>query len=245
MTNNIQTTQHLIAYLDVLGASRKLCTENNIDFINKLSTLYREHEVLAQWGLNVEQIQIVTFSDNMLLSLPLHSFNSKEDWLIAAYDFLIYVMLLQLESICYGFFLRGAIKTGELFTDMKRNFVAGKGLVEVYQQEQEIAIYPRVVVQDNDFIKDILGLKRNNTALQSQLFKKDHDGIIFLNFLALNVLPQGLMMTQVYRDIKIYYEKLIAPEATTLKIKQKHQWFVTYFNQFCKQYNLSECQIKE
>jgi hypothetical protein len=83
------------------------------------------------------------FSDNFVIAIKV-----KEDMLmLRQLERLVLIMqLLQKRLILdYGFFIRGSIVKGNLYAD--KSFIYGDGLIKAYSIENELAYYPRLIVE--------------------------------------------------------------------------------------------------
>ena len=92
---------------------------------------------------DVEFQRLLSFSDNLILGIPM----VEED--LGAYGlglFLDSVASYQLNMALAGRFVRGGIALGNLYID--NSFVTGEALVHAVQLEENVAIFPRVVLSE-------------------------------------------------------------------------------------------------
>lgn len=70
-STNYKTSNHVIAYLDILGASNIICNDDNFDFLNHLNMFIED--VIEESGGGIfphkEKIFIKIFSDNIFWPL--------------------------------------------------------------------------------------------------------------------------------------------------------------------------------
>ena len=106
--------------------------------------------------------------------------------------------------------VRGAIVEGDFFDN--NIIVYGKGLVEAVQIEENVAKYPRVIVQ-----KEI-------SKLLPQYFLIDEDNLVFLNqFIFSNKLEHINFKYQLLEMLK---------KKPNENIQQKIMWSINYFNKW-------------
>ncbi|MCD6460283.1 hypothetical protein J7L67_06410 [bacterium] len=93
-----------------------------------------------------------------------------------------------------GLLIRGAITYGDmLFPIIKeKNITLGPGVIDAYELESKIAIYPRIVISRNlyDYIKqeDIKSYPFAEEGNLKDYIKQDNDGIYFLDLLNKNII---------------------------------------------------------
>ena len=199
---NYETSNHIIASLDILGAKDMICNDNDFNFLNHLSVF--AEDAIEESGGGVfpreEYIYIKIFSDNILLAIEL-----KEDYEQREHKITILfntVANIYNEILRYGYLMRGAIIEGEFFhNDI---IVYGKSLVEAVQLEENVARYPRKIVKT-----------KVNEANSWYYLMKDSDGEVFLNIFHL---------CNTFDDVafKINLLKLLKNLKNNEKIKEKN-----------------------
>ena len=156
------TSKYCIAYLDILGSKNLIDNDKNNEFLNYLNMLCGD--ALLEASSN-KDIFIKIFSDNILLAVNTECEAQIRKERIEA--LINRVGNIQNEILCYGYLVRGAIVEGDFFHNDV--IVYGKALVNAVTDEEQIAIYPRVIVQ-----KDIF-------ELLPHYFIMDEDNLVFLN----------------------------------------------------------------
>ena len=207
---NYKTSNHIIAYLDILGAKDMICNDNNFDFLNHLNMFMEDAIEESGGGIfpKEEEIYIKIFSDNILLAIELKENDEQKDNKIAT--LFNTVANIYNEILRYGYLIRGAIVEGEFFhNDI---IVYGKSLVEAVQLEENVAKYPRILVKTEV-----------NTPNNLYYLMKDNDGEVFLNVFHL---------CNIFDDVafKITLLELLKKHKNNEKIKEKIIWMVKYFN---------------
>ena len=211
-----KTLNHIIAYLDILGAKDMICNDNNFDFLNHLNMFMEDAIEEAGGGIfpKGEDIYIKIFSDNILLAIELKEDDKQREHKIAI--LFNTVANIYNEILRYGYLMRGAIVEGEFFhNDI---IVYGKGLVEAVQLEENVAKYPRIIVKT-----------KVNEANSWYYLMKDSDGESFLNIFHL---------CSTFDDItfKINLLELLKKHKNNEEIKEKIMWMINFFNSWFTKY---------
>lgn len=219
--------QYVIAYLDLLGSTERIKTDNDSLNLNLLYTIYNyavqfsENEALAK--SKYSKIETKIFSDNIIMAIPLDSNEPIRD-ICCLLEFT--AIFQDFASITYQWLIRGGITIGSLFID--KMMVWGKGLIRAYELENHIAIYPRVVL-DSSMVNEY-GLDKS-----SHYTRRDADGQFFLNFLNFvqhNGQDDNDNFSQVARESYLAMLSRIKGSngAYAERPYQKLQWYKNYLN---------------
>ena len=213
---NYKTSNHIIAYLDILGAKDMICNDNYFDFLNHLNMFMEDAIEESGGGIfpKEEEIYIKIFSDNILLAIELKEDDKQREHKIAI--LFNTVANIYNEILRYGYLMRGAIVEGEFFhNDI---IVYGKSLVKAVQLEENVAKYPRILVK----------IEVNNPNSLYYLMK-DSDGEVFLNVFHL---------CNTFDDVafKINLLELLKKHKNNEEIKEKIMWMINYFNSWFTKY---------
>lgn len=243
----IKPSQYLIANLDILGIQNKMLCKSEEERIYELSVLnsfIKEAKFgnPATKGL-LDHLDSICFSDNIVVTYNTANATSEQDLKDKCCYLVLYVLSLQALALVQGYFLRGSIKFGELYIDKEINFTCGKGLVETYLEESQLAIYPRVITKDKKLLELIGDMSLQNGHVLKDIFIKDADGIFFLDFLQMFCITSDIKeQMQIAKDC--YNKYFLKDRYVNAKIQQKHDWYINYFNNFCDRNNLSEYKIE-
>ena len=213
---NYKTSNHIIAYLDILGAKDMICNDNNFDFLNHLNMFMEDAIEESGGGIfpKEEDIYIKIFSDNILLAIESkENDENKEQKIQKLFNT---VANIYNEILRYGYLMRGAIVEGEFFhNDI---IVYGKGLVEAVHLEEKEADVPRILVR--------VKVSESNSYYY---LMQDTDGEFFLNIFHL---------CNAFDDVafKINLLEMLKKQKNNEKIKAKIIWMIKYFNSWFTKY---------
>lgn len=234
----------VVAFLDILGIK---------DFLTTAIKQRREHRSLLDLQRALDSsikwlrpprpdffgerdlYAIKTFTDNIIIGFPIWDFDSEGP----LGSILFKVALFQLEMVRAGFFVRGAITIGNLHIG---EIVYGKGLLEAYQIEKELARDPRIVLGKSayaDFAKHITYYGTPKQSPQYNEWLLDPDGQAFLNYLEIFFdaaeydIPE---MSKVLEKHKSQVETKLEECKPHPVLWSKYAWVGQYHNFFCKSY---------
>ena len=209
-TNYKQST-YCIAYLDILGGKSLICKDSDNIFLNHLNMFFEDAICEAEMAqiFSKQDVIVKFFSDNILIAIKL---NANDEKRVDKLTKLLNIAgNIQTEVLGYGYLMRGAIVEGDFYHDEK--FVYGKALVEAVNIEENVAIYPRIIIQKQ--IQELL----------PQYCYQDNDGEYYLNsFLYCSAMS--------YVGFKISLLAMLMEYARDSKIKRKVMWAITYYNKY-------------
>lgn len=218
------TTEYLIAYLDLLGVKNNIKEDLFDDYLNLLDKIYEEsiHYIKTiVKNTELRDIKIKIFSDNIIFAYPLENNQAKNiNNLIV--PFIILITAFQYHCLKYGEILRGGITIDKLYIDDK--FVYGNGLLNAYYIEDNIAIYPRIII-DNKVLKRI-----TDQGFKLLYIEQDTDCNYYINYLLDLFLNKKLNKNIDYIRKRIILGTHVIKWA---KERSKWYWLVDKFNKFC------------
>lgn len=174
--------QRLVLFLDFLGFREIIQrTEKEPDLLSKvLGAMKRVGEISADDRKFHHSQQVTQFSDCIVVSYKVEE-ESAVFWLLNEISYCV------VELAYSGFLLRGALTIGDLYHTSEH--VVGPGLVTAYELESNLAIYPRIIVDEKVF-----GVARNakseiHTADEEldyvqKFLKKDDDGWFYYDYVS-------------------------------------------------------------
>jgi hypothetical protein len=243
---NFDVKDYFIAYFDILGFE-KMVNQNNkkkdlllLTMINECIANSKEVISLFNETGNKVDIKFKVFSDNFI-------FCTEKDYI----SLLSMVSIIQSSFLLYNIFIRGSLSYGKMFFD--EEFIYGKGLIEAYKIESEIAIFPRLII-DNTFItgaSKILTLKWKKEVsfeltLESlkNIYCVDFDNNLFIDYLGMikyreDETGQASKGCSFLEILDIHARNICYNLQTENKrIEQKYQWCKNYHNYICTKYNI-------
>lgn len=175
------------------------------------------------------------FSDTVIISYPLDLFdfpdkiveqkaypgiklNMNNSTLLFAAQ--VDTSKIQLHALRHGLLTRGCITVGDVYHNGNTWF--GPGIIDAYVHENEIAIYPRVILSKNafDYFENEICYSPNSGFVQ------DTDGFYFVNYLSW--LHSEMSKEDTENTILENIEGLKSKKK--IKSLQKWEWFREYFN---------------
>ena len=172
----IKTEDYVVSFIDILGASKRI--RDDVDCsLNQVHDVYREsleeHRLyLSEEPFNEVKPVVRIFSDNIVLAAPTtHGVDA------AFMSVLVFTAIVQHNFLGSGFLTRGGITVGSFFYDDV--MIWGQALVDSYQLESNIAIYPRIVISPK-LIEQLIFLEFPATR---QFVSKDIDDLYYVNYM--------------------------------------------------------------
>lgn len=177
MTGNYE--QRAVLFLDVLGFSR-LIREGRMNLI--------EDSLSVTFGKYQSRFNVTAFSDNIVVSVKLQQGNDL-------LDLLHFSCYLTWKLMNKGVLSRGGIAIGELHH--KGSIIYGPALLEAYQLESQVAIYPRIVVAHDatEKARALGGIEDPSETQIIALLKEDSDGWNFVHIMGHSaMMPRSEML---------------------------------------------------
>lgn len=174
------TKKHIIAFIDLLGASEAIKNDNNDTNLNTVNILL--HNVInickSDATNKYSQFEVKAFSDNIVIA---QNCSEIPEWEMKEliHSLFSFVALFQIMAFQYGILLRGGITIGELY--INNIFVWGRGLLEAYYLECKKAIMPRVLI--DDCVYDLMKTNQKSELCHCHIIR-DEDNLLFLDFLS-------------------------------------------------------------
>jgi len=222
--NEIITENYIIAYIDILGTKDTINSDASDNHLKALHDLYNKtltNIYAIKHQLALEDIKIKIFSDNIIFALKVNK-TLKKETIIEYLSNIVYMLrFFQLYTLLSGHAIRGCVTFGKLF--INDVFTYGKGLLTAYKMEENLAIFPRILV-DQNLLQDI----EYNKSITMYL-KKDFDGIYFIDFFEPLFSGTCDLTLMDIRQIIVY----LTQQANDIKPKQKYYWLINKFNEKC------------
>jgi hypothetical protein len=180
--NNEQFENHLVAFIDILGFRDALRDKENLNtflgliagFVN-LNSNFAMHVENREDKSQIIKLRpsITAFSDNIAISYSLTALERQNvnGW-SALHALTENIASIASKCMEAGLLIRGGITIGPLYH--RAGVIIGPALVEAYEIESQIAIYPRVVLSK-------AALRLNDVASRF-LLNVDADGLHYVNY---------------------------------------------------------------
>jgi hypothetical protein len=227
----------VLAFIDVLGFSEavkntiKNDTEDETE-TNKIDNLIKN----LQWDLNFDKDEegkhfnskvVSQFSDSLIISYLM----TEEAGIFKILLDLLYICATALYN---GFLLRGAVVCDKVYHIEKKVF--GPALVKAYEMEKNLAIYPRIILDDNIIsIAMTYHLKDHDSETEinhiNELILKDFDGLNYINYFDAieSELDAGFEEMPEYLDnLRNIIKKM--EEIDKFSVKSKYLWLKEKYN---------------
>ena len=218
--------QCAVAFVDLLGVTQKIEKESQW----ALDWIWLFYKTITQEIEKHQNVKFKIFSDNILICKEIEEANPKQ----AVVE--IFEILDKIEELMFtaeALFIRGAVVVGNLH--FSENFVYGKALVNAYQLESKLAIYPRVIVD-----KSALCLIRGKNIPVVQ----DKDGQYFYDYIQFCIVENKVDWLRKIKTFKFNILLNVSNNSTTLSVLNKMEWAVNYYNENCIRHDL-DCLITE
>lgn len=231
------------AYIDVLGFSEKIISNDLVFFNTYLNALHKElkhvenmHHLSGKEGFKSFELKI--FTDNFVFGHPWDD-EFGESELGKIFDVLSHIQLTFAKS---NIFVRGAISVSDLYMD--ENIVLGPAIIESYKLESEKAIYPRIILS-NEVVeivkKHIDYYAEHDYSPQSKEYLVDIDGFYFINYLFTlfydNDYPEEVIVNELTAHKNAVLDN-IKRFTDNFKLFDKYSWTAKYHNYFCDNFVL-------
>ena len=214
----------IVVFIDVLGSSEQI-KKYPEEALNAIHDAY--DDALEAFRIILKNVEVPPkiriFSDNIVISC------ACTDGTFNLYLYIIVVLcaVFQENLLKYNILVRGGITRGDFFSD--DIMIWGKALVDAYELERAIAIYPRIVIHPQVILESGVFANRGEAVDKDILpwIHQDQDGLYYVDYLNTNLLKKPSSLLDAYlRDnevrLRIYKDNL--------RIIQKIEWHANYLN---------------
>ncbi|MCL2623080.1 MAG: hypothetical protein FWD31_05365 [Planctomycetaceae bacterium] len=233
----LELKPHLICYIDILGYEEKMKELGENEFLEILTNVYQKAiDIITVSIPELQQYEYRIFSDNLVFCTKKPENGDELTNMLFLFIFVAYV--LQTTFIKHEIFIRGSITEGQFYVDT--NYVYGKGLIDAYKLENEVALYPRIVLDQK---LNIHGVKQKYS---SSIFHLCDDGYDMINYLLdmrkteIEPLRTILEPYLIHKLHKTFVEKALRKHKSNERIYQKYRWCREYHNRVCSNPELPE-----
>jgi len=249
--------KHFVAFLDILGYGDKISEftpEELKAFLEKVNEVIDVTKAALQSinGTSLNEnfdVKFRMFSDNIFLY-------TETNW----FNLLLAVSHLQVNFVLSDMFIRGALSYGDLYAN--GDYISGRGLLQSYELEDKIAIFPRVIV-DTEFTEatkkfwniSTIASPKGLCVIRSEDFENivhffyddDFDGWKYISYLDYwkyyGIRNENEEVLYSINDILSYHKEKVESNLENpdynKRVLQKYSWSKKYHNKFCQKHHLS------
>lgn len=263
-----QIKRSIIVYFDILGYKEKIAQYGDELYLLTIESVIQdvlgELKFLSfEWDLGkcdideegeftrrYHKVNYRIFSDNFVLAVELFEEPNKDFCLIRT--IIPYMVRIQQQLlILHKTFIRGSVVIGNIcFND---NYVFGSGLINAYMLENDIALFPRIILDDESIcifkgyeVDDYV--KERGKVTDEQVID-DIDGNSFINYLPIDYRYIEEFGSDYITKAAVSEHKFVIIKALentkNKKVLQKYYWCKNFHNRICEKYGFSECIINE
>lgn len=217
---------YIIAYIDLLGTKEKISQGKGTKvFENIYNAFLLAGNIMPQMkDLNYSQMKVKVFSDNIILAYPVAESLESGD-VLSSYKIMIsYLKFFLYILLKHNVLFRGAISINKLM--INDLIVWGEGLSEVVYLEENVAIYPRIVLSDRltRFFKDFSF--DEHLYCGELMCAIDFDDCYYYDFIDYEDFEAADFLLEI--SFKNIIEKI--NKETNPKVLQKYKWFKNYLD---------------
>jgi len=246
---SIVPIDRIVAFIDILGF-KDLVKRAIEDKDTPISRVYDALQNISAHAILVNQgpfwfgditpfAQATAFSDCIVIS-DINRDHKDINCDVEVGQVLSRIALLAGFLLRNGILCRGAVVTG--MTVHEDRVLFGNGLIEAYEIEKQVAIYPRVVVRD-----DLVERAQRATSLLVPKLKCDSDGLWFIDIFGqlqrfegdgLGLLGSGSPIPDIdaFHSVRKFIILSLDKYQSDLRKRIKYCWLANRFNEAAKEY---------
>ena len=235
--------EHAVLYVDILGL-RELMAAARTD-LTASTDLLANYDAVMEKALSSlgesDRLSLAhrSMSDSFVLSVAF----GNVDWESTLGTVSVMAAELQLTMTLQGWFLRGGFAAGPYYENDR--IIFGPALLEAYEVETQIAVYPRIALTRRATtlaVSDMKNYAEPYKSPQNGYLLLDCDNVAFLNYL---YSPIGLgqsceHLTTIVTRHRSAVETALAKYADDPKLLAKYNWVASYHNFFVDTWLASE-----
>ncbi len=245
MSEKINSTNALVAYLDILGYSQLIKSGEyaNIAYAAIDSSIFRWHAYLDKTKFNLggmvrDHLGIQMISDTFIVTLDLQKAIPESDDSSAGFKNIILNIFFELISYLIqdcmrGLKLpiRGAVVCGKYysqeFSSLKKNaFIFSEALVDAHNLAENVADVPRVLI-DKSVMAYMYPIRITSTRPDREILY-DVDGLPYLNIYSSIFTDEALI--PILQGISVVIKSNLEKNKDKLEILRKYHWFANFHN---------------
>jgi hypothetical protein len=153
---NINYQNKIVAFIDVLGFSELVYSENLKHIESYFNEISQEFSKVAKKNT----FKYYLISDSIVISTNF----TKSDLVLLIKS----LSTLQVKLMVQGVIVRGAISSGKLYQNKLKSIIVGTGLINAFNLEKK-AIYPRIIIDRNLIFNFFGGIESILTELKKRV----------------------------------------------------------------------------
>lgn len=223
-----------VAFIDILGfkniVREKTAQEIKLiyDEIRMVDALFCGTDLPTSVPNEVsENLKMTILSDSIIISIS----KNIDSAFFGLFVFCLFIQF-KLIGLKTPILTRGAISDGDYFRscdkDTDTTIIFGPSLVDAILLQEEVAIYPRIVIRDALLSSEKTKLSGDNYAIINTFTRKSEDGYWFIDYLKFR-----MMFSKRSNAIKEYIESQLIEQQVD-RVRQKYQWLEEYYNDTSK-----------
>lgn len=182
------------------------------------------------------------FSDNVAMADPLEVGVPEGRPNELAFGFhLMTAGWMQLELAMMGLFARGGMAFGPFYAD--ETFIYGQALIDAYDLESKVAIYPRIVLSEAlaQYAREqLIEFGAGATEVHRTLIAIDPDGLPFVNYLQSVASDEPGDLEACLINHKGHIQARLEKHRGEPAVHLKYRWLADYHDRFCRLKRLAE-----
>ena len=254
--NTFNYENRIVAFIDILGFKEiveRSARDNSVlsKLYSALNTFKSKENIQEEWGLDLMEIEedaqkkgvgtfdirnsvrVTCFSDSIVISATY----TEEDIHQVVSSLIGHISFLGAKLLSEGILLRGGMANGQLYHD-QHGTVVGKGMIDAYLIESNLAKMPRIVLSPQLIKKLNYPLERKADRYPyHQYVKRFGDGIVgFTQLEVLCVLQSSSLLTneQLKKDLELIRKEIIAgldENMANPSVYEKYNWLKNEYNE--------------
>ena len=231
-----KTQDYLICYIDLLGSKSNI-SENDEEIFENIYNAYSVAMAMNETKV-FDRFEFKVFSDNILIAQKVPDKTDFESIFSVYKNLSKFLQLFLFQFAKRNMLFRGGITLNSLA--INEMMVWGRGLSEVVNYEEKLAIYPRIVISNSLIEIFKANISEKEFFDEKYYCLKDADGLYFFDYINYAELPDAeYLLTKGYKE---FCKK--AKNETDIKIMQKYNWHKRYlhiarniFNEYYGEFN--------
>lgn len=207
---SVELKSYIVAFIDLLGFSSMVSHDSEAPkgTLKYIDALYESHAETKGLKNEFPDLQLIQFSDSVILALP-YSVENYVTMIRIIADY-------QYGLLSKGILCRGGVSYGKHF--YHDDFLFSKGMIDAYALESNVAISPRVVVGRE--LIDLVGVLSNYNGIDVPMIL-EQDGLWFIDYLC------SRCAHHTWNSISAIVPSELSVSSS---IRNKQIWLIDYYN---------------